>query len=254
MDDYIARTMALLHKHTGVEVVSGLSPTFFQNNFVVPFTCYARDGESVTQELGISIWELMMLERFCRLIRPRSILIVGNGFGWSTIALALMNPDAQVVAIEPHVAIEQTNRIAFLERLRCIVVQGVSPEDNDRIVRAYCPVVPDFVLIDGLHTSEQIVRDFDSLLGLCGRQAIYFFHDVVLHRMFDGMETISSTARKHGMTTDILMATSSGMAVTYADDAADDIKDVVRIFRPSTKALEVVAKLSGIEVPRHRVG
>jgi predicted O-methyltransferase YrrM len=253
MSDYIARLMELFLKHTGAEPVSGLNPTFFNNNFAVPFTFFARDGESVTQEFGISIWELLMMERFCRLLRPRSILIIGNGFGWSTLGLALMNPEASVIAIEPHVFIEQTNRIAFLERINSMVVRGSSPDDNERIVQEYCPIRPDLVLIDGLHTNEQIQRDFGSVVELCGREAVYFFHDVVIHRMLDGMQRVADLAREKTMSTDIMMGTPSGMAIVYRNELPDEVKAVIGVFRPSTGSLQIAAKLAGSEVPRHKV-
>jgi predicted O-methyltransferase YrrM len=251
MSDYLADLIAVFKKHAKVDVVSGLSPTMFSNHFGVAFTCYVRNGESVTPEFGISIYEMMLLERFCRRLQPKSIFIIGNGFGWSTLGLAMMNPGASVVVVEPYVAIDETNRIAFLEKLSCMVVRGFSPDDNARIVGEYCPAIPDLVFIDGLHTSEQIVKDFNAMYALCGREAVYVFHDVVLHHMLDGLAHIARIARTHGMATDLLMATPSGMAIVYRDELPEDIKAIVSIFRPTTQGLEAVARMTGTPVPRH---
>ena len=75
----------------------------------------------------------------------------------------MMNPDASVVVIDTQTGIELTNRIA--------------PADNARIIRDCCAVSPDVVLVDGLHSNEQIVLDFDATFAVCGREAHYFFHD-----------------------------------------------------------------------------
>ena len=169
--DYLARLKKAYRDHAGIDVVSGLNPYHFGNYRDAPFTHYLRSGENLTENLGISLWEVLVLERFCRARAPRSIFIVGNGLGWSAIALAMMNPDAFVVVIDPNQGIELTNRIAFRERLGCIAVPGFSPNDNARIIQEYCPCPPDFVLIDGLHSSEQIVLDFNATFAISGRGA-----------------------------------------------------------------------------------
>ena len=136
--DYLARLKAAYREHAGIAVVSGLSPYHFGNYRDAPFMHYLRGGESA-------------------------------------VALAMMNQEASVVVIDPQTGIELTNWIAFRERLSCIAVPGSSPGDNARIIQDYCPCAPDFVLIDGLHSNEQIVLDFNATFAVSGREVTYFF-------------------------------------------------------------------------------
>ena len=247
--DYLARLKKAYRDHAGMDVVSGLNARDFGNYAHAPFTHYLQGGESQTEHLGISLWELLVLERYCRAQPPRSIFIIGNGLGWSAIALAMMNPDAFVVVIDPTIGIELTNRLAFRERLSCIAVPGWSPADNARIIRDYCPCTPDLVLIDGLHSNEQIVLDFNATFAVTGRAASYFFHDIVLFNLFDGLATIAETGRAAAMTMDLLLCTPSGMAVATREDAPPAVRDAIGLFSVSADALSAIGKLSQATVP-----
>jgi hypothetical protein len=242
--DYLTRLKAAYRDHEGIDIVSGLSPYHFSNYRDAPFTHYLRNGESQSSDLGISLWELLVLERFCRAQPPRSIFIIGNGLGWSAIALAMMNPDAFVVVVDTHAGIELTNRIAFRERLSCIAVQGTSPGDNARIIREYCPCPPDLVLVDGLHSNEQIVLDFDATFAVSGRSASYLFHDIVNFNLFEGLSKISETGRHHAMTTHLLLCTPSGMAVVTRDDAPQAVRDAIALFSVSRDAMTAIGRAS----------
>lgn len=246
--DYLTQLKAAYRTHGGIDVVSGLNPYHFGNFRDAPFTHYLRGGENLTGDLGISLWELLVLERVCRAQPPRSIFIIGNGLGWSALALAMMNPNASVVVVEPHTGIELTNRIAFKERLNCIVVQGASPADNERIIRGYCSSPPDVVLVDGLHSNEQIVLDFDASFAVCGREAHYFFHDIVNFNLFDGLSKISETGRMNAMTTHLLFCTPSGMAVVMRDDASQSLRDAIALFSVSDEEVRAIARASGTTV------
>jgi len=247
--DYLPRLKAAYRNHADIEVVSGLNPFHFANYRDAPFTQYIRNGKPLTIYLGISLWEILVFERICRASPPKSILIIGNGLGWSAIAMSMMNPDASVVVIEPEAGIELTNRIASVEHLNCKVVKGFSPQDNGHIIKEYCPCPPDFVLIDGMHTSEQIVRDFNGTFSVCGRTAIYLFHDVVNFDLFHGLSEIAKVGREHAMTTTLLLCTPSGMAAVVRDDAPQALSDTIGLFSAAPEAIVTVGQLSGRAVP-----
>ena len=208
-----------------------------------------RDGASLTPDLGLSLVELMVMERFCRVLCPRCIYIVGNGLGWSALGLALVNPKAKVLVVEPTAGIALTNAIAREERLDCTVVQGFSPADNARILRDHAPFTPDLVLIDGQHTNAQIEADFASVSALCGRTATYLFHDVVNFRLYDGLARVADAARPNAMVTELLIATPSGMAIVYPADAPEAVTGLVRLFNPPVGAMAPVAQAAGMMLP-----
>lgn len=250
MSSIVAELRRIYRKHEGIEIVTGLNPFHFGNYRDASFTHYLRDGQSITHHLGISLWEIMILEQFSAQLRPRSIFIVGNGYGWSALALALMNRDADVVVIEPECGIEATNRIAFAERLRCAVVPGFSPADNERVIRQYCATPPDLIFIDGLHSSQQILLDFASLLSLCGAGATYFFHDIINFGLQDGMERIDAIGAAHGMRSDLLACAPSGMAVVYPEAAPQGFRDLVETFGGTESGMALVAAQAGVPAPR----
>jgi hypothetical protein len=208
--DYLTRLKAAYRNHAGIDVVSGLNPYHFGNFRDAPFARFLRHGENLTSDLGISLWELLFLERVCRAQAPRSIFIVGNGQGWSAIALAMMNPDAFVVVVEPQTGIELTNRIAFRERLGCI--------------------------------------DFDATFALAGRKTIYFFHDIVNFNLFAGLSKISEVGSAHAMTTNLLFCTPSGMAVVTPNDAPQAVHDAIRLFSVSAQEMMATGKASNSAV------
>jgi lipopolysaccharide biosynthesis glycosyltransferase len=246
--DCLVRLKAAYRTHAGINVVSGLNPYHFGNYRDAPFTHYLRNGKNLTGDLGISLWELLVLERYCRAQPPRSIFIIGNGLGWSAIALAMMNPDAFVVAIDPQTGIELTNRIAFRERLNCIAVQGSSPADCTRIIGEYSPSPPDLVLVDGLHSNEQIATDFEAAFAVCGRAASYFFHDIINFNMIAGLSRISELGRTHAMNTHLLFCTPSGMAAVIRDDASQLVHDAITLFSVTATELTFMAKASSTAV------
>jgi hypothetical protein len=247
--DYLTRLKSVYRDHAGIEVVSGLNPYHFRNYRDASFTHYFRQGQPLTIHLGMSLWEVFALERLCRAILPRSILIIGNGLGWSALALAMMNPEAHVVAIDPGVGIDLTNLIASRERLSCIVVQGSSPQDTARIVQEHCRGTPDLVLIDGLHTNEQIVFDFASTLSVAGRTATYLFHDIVNFNLFDGLAVIRKMGLQHAMKTHLMLATPSGMACVTRDDTLDGVDAAIHLFTIGTEELNALGRVSNVVVP-----
>jgi len=244
--DFLPRLLRLYRDHEGIEICSGLNPYHFNNAKDASFTFYLRNGESLTPHLGISLWETLVLERFCQALQPSSIYVVGNGLGWSALALALINPQASVVAIDPESGIEMTNRIAFREGLRCMVAPGFSPADNERVIRQYCARTPDLLLIDGVHDNAAVVADFTSLCGLCGNRATYFFHDVVNFDLHDGLAAISRMVRPHGMSAALLGVTPSGMATVYPSQAPAAFTDLLGVFGGSVPGIAYVARAVGV--------
>src|SRR5262245_39672008 len=89
-----------LYESRGIGIATGLAPWRHANLPQTNATWFIRDGKSVTVGLGISSLEVYFLECLFAEFRPASIFIIGNSWGWSTLALALINPQARVVAID----------------------------------------------------------------------------------------------------------------------------------------------------------
>jgi Methyltransferase domain len=239
----LPRLFELYRKHAQIKIVSGLNPYHFGNYRDAPFTRFVKNGSDLTSHLGVSMWEVLMLQDFCAALEPSSIFIVGNGLGWSALALSLINPTARVLAIDPENGIELTNRIAQAEGLDCRAVRGWSPDDTRRVIDEYGGKgPPDLVLIDGLHDTLAVIRDFCAAFEISGERACYLFHDVVNFGLEPAMASISSIAGRCGMRTAVLAATPSGMAAVYPLQASEAFLSVLNVYQGSHDCLKLIAK------------
>jgi len=124
-----------LYETRGIQISTGLNPCHFDNYPLAPFTWFIQDGGSLTNGLGIALQEVYFLECLFARLRPERLFVVGNSLGWSTFALALLNPSARVLAIDAGFdrfsldGLDFTNRVAAEEGLAITAVKAVSPGD-----------------------------------------------------------------------------------------------------------------------------
>jgi len=237
----IAR-LASLYESRGIHIASGLNPSHFGNFPLAPYTWFFKNGESVTNGLGIALQEIYFLECLFARFHPQRLFTIGNSAGWSTLALALLNPTARVLAIDAgfdrnaHDGIVFTNRVAEEEGLPVHVVEGKSPEDVPRILRAAAMAPVDFAFIDGYHSVAQVQLDFCAVRAHAAAECVYLFHDVATFALHSGIERIT---RESGLAAQLLLGTTSGMAIVYDQVrqpvALDDIAPFVA--SPETVAL-----------------
>ena len=207
-----------LYESRGIQVSTGLNPCHFGNYSAAPFTWFIKDGRSITNGLGIALQEIYFLEcLFARLKRER-LFVIGNSTGWSTFALALLNPAARVLAIDAGFdrnslqGLDFTNKVAAQEGLAIQAVKAVSPSDVAKTLRTHAMTPVDFAFVDGLHTVEQVQLDFDAIRPNTTPDCVYLFHDVEAAGLHPGIQAI---AEKSGLSWDMLLGTPSGMAIMY---------------------------------------
>jgi hypothetical protein len=92
-----------IYRAAGYEPITGYSPFHFFNLRDVPFTVFLKHN-TISGCPGLALQEIMFVEQFRDFIAPQRVLIIGNAYGWSTIALALTFPSAKIVAIDPDIA------------------------------------------------------------------------------------------------------------------------------------------------------
>lgn len=243
-----------LYESRGIQVSTGLNPSHFGNFALAPFTWFIKDGASLTNGLGIALQEIYFAECLFDGFHPERILVIGNSSGWSTFALALLNPSAQVVAIDAGLdrnsveGIEFTNRVAAEEGLSACAVRGASPQDVPSVVRATGLAPIDCALIDGYHSVEQVERDFDAVSPHAAAHCVYLFHDVQSFDLHRGIERI---AAKSGLSWDLLLGTPSGMAVMYDGAHRPPGLDAVAPFIARAETLAVVRRAAWEHRHRH---
>ena len=242
-----------LYESRGIGIATGLNPGHLHDYPLAPFTWFFRDGASLTNGLGIALQEIYLLECLFARFRPERLFVIGNSAGWSTLALALMNPKARVLAIDAgldrnsHWGIEFTNRVANEEGFAVQAIKARSPEDVASTVREQGMAPLDFVLVDGYHSVEQVQHDFSAVHPFAAPDCLYLFHDVVQFGLQAGIERIAAAT---GLVSEMLFATPSGMALVYNRRHRPPTLDDVAPFRTDPRLVELIREAAWSH--RHR--
>jgi hypothetical protein len=241
-----------LYEERGILISTGLNPLHFGGLKLAPFTWFIKDGESLTNGLGIGLQEIYFLECLFSGFRPKSLFVIGNSAGWSTFALSLLNPDAPVLAMDAGFdarsleGLDFTNRVAAEEGLKIRAVKGVSPADVPAILAEAPP--PDFVFVDGYHSVEQVSLDFDAVRPHAAPDCVWIFHDVRDFALEPGIEAI---ARRSGLDWELLLGTPSGIAIVYDKARHPVLSRAIAPFRAHPEALRLVERAAWAARHRH---
>ena len=243
-----------LYRSEGIAISTGLPPHRFGGYGGAPFTWFLKDGKSLTNGLGIAMQEVYLLEHLFAAFQPRRALVIGNAFGWSTLAIAALLKGSQVVAIDSGsdrnslAGLDLTNRLAARGKLAAKAVKGTSPDDVAAIVDAALGGPVEFAFIDGLHTSAQVVLDYTAVRAKAAADAVYLFHDV---QEFDLGAGIAEIERLAGRKATMLTATQSGMAILFDPTRHSGLARAVAAFAPPEAALQVVRQAAWDSRHRH---
>lgn len=243
-----------LYESRGIGIATGLDPRHFDGFPSAPFTWFLKDGESLTNGLGIAAQEVYVLECLFARFQPKTAFVIGNSLGWSTLAIALANPRARVLAIDAGFdrysrdGVDLTNRIAAEESLAARAVIGKSPDDIPRIVAEEGLPPIEFAFIDGFHSVEQVQLDFRALAPLAAPGCVYLFHDVAAFGLTAGVERV---AQESGLRWQLLLGTPSGMAILYDPARPPDALAEIAAFTASAEALRAVRDAAWAHRHRH---
>lgn len=243
-----------IYESRGFRVSSGLNPVHFDNYALAPSTWLIKEGSSYTNGLGIGLQEVYFLECLFENFAPKNIFIIGNSLGWSSVGLSLINPSANIVAIDDGSdqnaleGIQLTNTIAKEEGLGLKVVQGRSPEDVGPAIDGNFDAPVDFAFIDGCHTNDHIVIDFTAIQAKASPDCVYLFHDVHQFNLKQGFDKILADS---GLTGRILMSTPSGVGIAFNPNSTPVVARAIEAFDIDDEALGVIEKESWQARHRH---
>jgi predicted O-methyltransferase YrrM len=249
----IAR-LAALYESRGIRIATGLNPSHFNDFPHAPFTWFIKEGESLTNGLGIALQEIYFLECLFARFQPRSLFAIGNSLGWSTLALGLLNPGGSVLAIDAgldrhsQAGITFTNRVAQQEGVRARVVAGTSPQDVAHILHTEGMLSIEFAFIDGYHSTDQVQRDFRAVREHAAAGCVYLFHDVGNFALTPGIERIAADT---GLAWLSLPATTSGMAIVYEPDPPPIWLAEIRPFTAPADVLALIRAAARDHRHRH---
>ncbi len=242
-----------LYEDAGFEVQSSLSTAHFPDldPLTIPFTyMFGEDGYDynpngqMTPGGGIAFAEICFLEALCETIRPKSVFVIGNAFGWSTLALGLINPTARIVAIDicwrmnEVRGLEVANILGKRAGLDIRALKGESPQDVAPICAREFAAPVDLVFVDGGHTPKQQTIDFNACRAVGSADCVYVFHDVVNFEMIESF--VGITQSSPDLAGSLLMRTPSGMAICYPKSRAGELASVIRAFSESKEHIQAI--------------
>ena len=141
-------------------------------------------------ETGYSIepGDVELFVALSTLAAPPRIFVVGNAWGYSTLVLACVFPSSSVDVIDAAnegadniKGVELTRAVAESEGLDVRLHVGFSPQHTEAAMRFPAPATYGLVFLDGLHTNEQTIADFEGVRHRLDEGAgdfLVVFHDV----------------------------------------------------------------------------
>lgn len=233
--------LTAIYERLGFDVSTGLNPTHVYGEPISPFTYLFKDGDLVNFAAGIAVQELYFLEALAQCWRPNSILIIGNSFGWSAVAMAMIFDKSRVLAIDSgdtaftQEGLALTNRIAQQEGLANLqAARGHSPTDIERLAREHAKATPwDMVFVDGEHTPEQVAIDFYGVRPFADSNALWLFHDAISFSLLDAVEILGAET---GLVYQPLWRTPSGIAALVPGPLVTTVAPTLHAFAGSESA------------------
>ena len=159
-------------------------------------TRLAKDGRPLQISYAISLTDILLFQWIAGSAPWRRALVIGNAFGFSTFVIAALCPsslvdviDAEIEGIENGTGSDLTRKIAkeFFPSVQ--LTKGFSPQDLHKACRfkEY-----DFIFIDGMHTDDQLIKDFEGIRDRRSRNSAVYCHDVGMARMHKAWSYIKS--------------------------------------------------------------
>lgn len=181
--------------------------------------------------------DIYLFIRISRLLPARSIFIIGNAFGYSTFCLAEIFKEAYIDVIDAEVEGEDNKLGSEITRIiaqkyypNVKLTIGLSPQDTPNAVSPQIMTQfggYDLVFIDGLHTDEQIVKDFEGIFPFLSPRCIVAIHDVGLCKMYKGFRKIKEIATKNGFNGYISRVTWTQFGTALVSRGIDNL-DILR--------------------------
>jgi len=175
-----------------------------------------RFGPVSHRHVGISLRDAWFIRQCCECLGPVPSLVIGNSHGISTLLIAECLSPEPLDAIDAETSYgsdngtELTRRVADRLGLDVRVTTGFSPRDLESACRTN---EYGFALIDGEHTDEQVVLDFEAVADRLADRCVVYLHDIGLRDMDAGWLRVRKRAEPLGLRGFDLSATDFGSTV-----------------------------------------
>jgi predicted O-methyltransferase YrrM len=194
-------------------------------------TQLARDDRVLSISLGVTLSDILVFQWVAEIAPWRKALVIGNAFGFSTLLLASLCPGCSVDAIDAEIEGAENQKGSELTRVLAKqhfpgvqLTKGFSPQDLPGATRfdSY-----DFIFIDGMHTNEQLLKDYRGIRDLRSDTSVVYCHDVGMARMFQAWKQIRTALLAEGDEAFDLHFTSFG--ATMVVRGIPELSDLMRV-------------------------
>lgn len=228
-----------IYQKAGFAIRSSISPFMLTKISNVShedgtFTYIVKDGANYgAHGGGISMSEVYLIDSLAAAFKPATVFGIGCSFGWSSVALAVANPAAKVVAIDiaegtSAPGLDLTNQIALHHGLNLKGLIGRSPEDVPAIVERELGGRIDLVFIDADHTDVAQYADFRAVAPYCHPGTVYLFHDVYICQTTASFKRIAAEMVTHDGV--VLTRTASGIGALIPKSATAELRAAITAF------------------------
>ncbi len=166
------------------------------NSFCYP-SALVEKGRLVSVGGGMCVQDLAFALFLSSLIKPKSIYMIGNAFGYSALNYAAIFEgalidviDAEVEGDENALGSQITKNISAKYFPHLTLFKGFSPQDIGTC-RSSPSQKYDMAIIDGYHHPDQAEIDFIGMLPHLNKEAIVYYHDAGLFSLTPRLEKIA---------------------------------------------------------------
>jgi predicted O-methyltransferase YrrM len=227
------------YNKNGMSVMGGFCPALVDSLPSAKGNFIKKDNILLSSSAGISNEEAFIIHGLCEQVKPKNILIIGNSYGFSTVFLALSNPDSNLLAFDKYrtEGIKVTNQVlSGLDNK--LVVEGSTPDDISPLVQKHFKGEKlDFVLIDAVHTNEMQIKEFNILKNLLSEQSVVVFHDVIKDDMIQSFELLKEENKKFNFR--LINKSTTGLGVCFKSDVTKELRSYLDYFSiPENEVLD----------------
>ncbi|OBX25955.1 methyltransferase family protein [Gelidibacter algens] len=173
-------------KHDEYNAIASYRDELLKNDNVIKITDFGsgskvfksdnRSIKAIAKTSGTTSKNTKLLFRMVRYFQPRHILELGTNLGIGTQAMALANPDANIITIEgcPEILKVATHLFSNKNFTNIHSIQG-SFQDK---IQELSPSKWDFIFFDGHHSKEATLAYFEMLLPTAHNNSVFIFDDI----------------------------------------------------------------------------
>lgn len=168
------------------------------NNMSFSAKIINNDGKVLDVGGGMCVEDISFWFFLKSIWSPSSMYIIGNAFGYSALNMAAIFEnavidviDAEIEGAENELGSSITRKISERHFNQLNLFKGFSPADiphsRRNIEQTY-----DCCIVDGLHTPEQLKKDFIGIKKYLNESSLVYFHDAGTFGLYSAVEELAN--------------------------------------------------------------